>query len=155
MKSKASRIAARSITLLAAGLVLLGSHFVTPTQASAACPLPLNRTGLCASVTWDTAPSASRANAFTLRFWNQATGSESGPYITPGQTPFVRLWMSSMGHGSRPVVLSAAKDASGAPMPGVYRVEQVVFTMRGDWDVQIQLRNGATVVDQATLNLDL
>jgi hypothetical protein len=119
------------------------------------CPLPLNRAELCASITWDAAPSASRTNAFTLRFWARATGTEAGPYIPPAQEPFVRLWMTSMGHGSRPVVMSQARDASGAVLPGVYRVEKVVFTMRGDWDVQVQLRNGASVVDQAVLSLEL
>ena len=155
MKTQTTTLSSRSLKLITAVALALLAHLATPAKASAACPLPLNRAGLCASVTWDAAPSASRTNAFTLRFWNQGNGSESGPYITPEQTPFVRLWMSSMGHGSRPVVMSAAKDASGAVLPGVYRVEQVVFTMRGDWDIQVQLRNGSSVVDQAVLNIDL
>ncbi len=136
-------------------ILALITSLLSPEAHAASCPLALSRSGLCASVTWDAQPSASRTNAFTLRFWNSATGSESGPYFTPAQEPFVRLWMTSMGHGSRPVVMSQARDASGALIPGVYRVEKVVFTMRGDWDVQIQLRSGASVVDQAVLSLEL
>jgi|GEM_PF-2196910 len=146
----------RFIGQWALGFAMLAVLTGFPQKSRAAtCPLPLNRAGLCASITWDAAPSASRTNSFTLRFWDPVAGSEAGPYAAPAQEPFVRLWMTSMGHGSRPVVMSRARDASGAILPGVYRVEKVVFTMRGDWDVQVQLRNGAQVVDQAVLSLDL
>ena len=55
--------------------------------------------------------------------------------------------MDSMGHGSTktPVVTSAV-DAGGV-IPGVYEVSNVYFTMRGDWQVQIQLKNGSEVVE--------
>lgn len=155
MKSKTLRLTRSALRFAVVALLVLGAQLAAAQTAMAGCPLPLNRTGLCASVSWDATPSASRTNAFTLRFWSQSNGTESGPYITPDQAPFVRLWMSSMGHGSRPVVMSAAKDAAGAVIPGVYRVEQVVFTMRGDWDLQIQLRNGSTLIDQAVLNIEL
>lgn len=145
--------ATRSWTLLIALFTALIG--MAPDARASNCPLALDRTGLCASISWDAAPSASRTNAFTLRFWDRATGSEAGPYVTPSQEPFVRLWMTSMGHGSRPVVMSQARDAAGAVLPGVYRVEKVVFTMRGDWDVQVQLRSGASVLDQAVLSLEL
>lgn len=138
--------------------LILAALFTLSTTAahadSSRCPLPLKRAKLCASISWDSAPATGRANAFTLRFWDLKTGSESGPYITPAQAPFVRLWMPSMGHGSRPVVISSAREG-GAELPGVFRVEQVFFSMPGDWDVQVQLRSGSQVADQAVLSLDL
>jgi len=126
------------------------------TKAQAApCALPLPAAQLCASIQWDSAPSASRPNAFTLRFWNLESGSEAGPYVSPLQEPFVKLWMPSMGHGSRPVSFSPARDAAGQIIPGVYRVEKVIFTMRGDWDIQIQLREQGQVREQVALSLYL
>ena len=139
--------------LLALGIAVI-SGIASP-SAQASCPLSFPKTGLCASATWDAQPSAARPNAFTLRFWSASQGTDAGPYLSPSQELFVRLWMPSMGHGSRPVTLTPARDASGAALPGIFRVEKVVFTMRGDWDVQVQLKNGSQVLEQSVLELEL
>ena len=119
------------------------------------CPLSFPKAGLCATIQWDSQPTASRPNAFTLKFWDAQNSSEAGPYRAPSSEPFVKLWMPSMGHGSRPVTFLPAKDAAGNPIAGVYRVEKVVFTMRGDWDIQVQLRSNNQVLEQAVLSLFL
>jgi hypothetical protein len=49
--------------------------------------------------------------------------------------------MPDMGHGSSPVKLT--KQAVGQ-----YLVENVFFSMRGDWQIRFQLRNAQAVTEE-------
>ena len=55
------------------------------------------------------------------------------------------LWMPSMGHGSSPVTIK--KIATG-----VYDISDVYFIMDGDWQIRVQLKNGATVTEEMDFN---
>ena len=60
----------------------------------------------------------------------------------------VALWMPSMGHGSSPVTVERLDT-------GTYRASEVFFTMKGDWEIRIQLKEGDEVRDQAIVPITL
>ena len=49
----------------------------------------------------------------------------------------VKLWMPEHGHGSSPVVI-------GSPSEGCRHITKVNFTMRGLWEVRVELTDGDT-----------
>ncbi|MFM6929244.1 MAG: FixH family protein [Bdellovibrio sp.] len=112
------------------------------------CPLNFTQSGLCASVTWTQGPVSPAESEFILKFWDADKGADNGPYVDPIKTLSVILWMPSMGHGSSPVTIEKIET-------GVFRVRRVYFIMPGEWEIRTFLKNGATVVDQATVNLTL
>lgn len=120
-----------------------------------ACTLALPKARLCASIEWTRMPTDSDKGEFTLRFWDAEQSSESGPYVDPAQTVFVKLWMPSMGHGSSPVTTAPSKDAGGLAIPGVYSVTEVFFVMPGAWQVIVQLKQNGLVFDQAALDVEI
>ena len=117
-------------------------------NAHQSCTLNLTQSGLCASLTWTQGPVSPAESEFILKFWNATGSSENGPYVDPTNTLAVVLWMPSMGHGSSPVTIEKLE-------PGVYRVRRVYFIMPGEWEIRTFLKNGATVIDQATVTLTL
>jgi hypothetical protein len=68
-----------------------------------ACPLAFPKSGFCASLDWTTPLAARKKLSFTLKFWKKSGATSSGPYSDPSKTPYVELWMPSMGHGSSEV----------------------------------------------------
>ena len=117
----------------------------TVTDSTAPCALWLEGSKLCASITWVTTPGEESDGELLLRFWNPERATEAGPFVDPELgTPFVQLWMPSMGHGSSPTRI--AKQG-----PGEYRVTRVYFSMPGDWDIRVQLRRGSVVAEQTVL----
>ncbi len=138
----------------AEGLPSIPTDTETPSDTASAapvttaCDLTFSRSGLCASVTFDSAPNSENENAFTLKFYSQVSGTpETGPFIDPTATVSVKLWMPSMGHGSSPVTLTRSAE-------GTYRATRVFFVMPGDWEIRVLLKTGTTVVDQASLFFD-
>ncbi len=119
------------------------------------CPIAFTEHNLCASLTWVKQATDSETGEFTLKFWDKTQGSESGPYVTPALTPFVKLWMPSMGHGSSPVHLVATLDAAGAATPGVFSATNVYFIMPGKWEIWVQLKQDAQVIAQAKLDVEI
>jgi hypothetical protein len=118
---------------------------------SAACPLSFSKSGLCASLTWTSGPSAETMNSFVLKFWKKTGADQNGPYSNPTQTVFVKLWMPSMGHGSSPVTLQHQQDATHTDLTGKFEASNVYFVMPGAWDLHVQLKDGTTVVEEAIL----
>jgi hypothetical protein len=119
------------------------------------CPLQFSKHGLCAQLVWDGALSDESPASFTLRFWNPEIATASGPYVSPVEVVFAKLWMPSMGHGSAPVTLVSARGAGGEIIPGVYMGSNVNFIMPGAWQVKVQLKQGATIVEEAILNVQI
>ncbi|MBO9667733.1 MAG: FixH family protein [Bdellovibrio sp.] len=112
------------------------------------CPLKFTQSSLCASLDWVQGPQSPNESEFILKFWNKSSGTKAGPFVDPPQTLSVILWMPSMGHGSSPVTIEKIED-------GTYRVRRVYFIMPGDWEIRTFLKDGATVIDQATVSLVL
>ena len=117
-------------------------------SAHQSCTLNLAQIGLRASLTWTQGPVSPTESEFILKFWNAETSTENGPYEDPTSVLSVVLWMPSMGHGSSPVTIEKLE-------PGVYRIRRVYFIMPGEWEIRTFLKNGATVIDQATVSLTL
>ncbi len=126
---------------------------LNPVAQSEKCPLEFTKSDLCASIEWVKNPTEEESGAFTLRFWSLSQGTESGPYIAPSNEVFVKLWMPSMGHGSSPVTIKPALNTSGEIIAGVYDVSDVFFTMHGNWEIQVQLRQARKVIEQAKIDV--
>jgi len=123
--------------------------------APAACPLSFPKAGLCASLSWSSGPSAEAMNSFALKFWSVSSATSSGPFSDPAKSVFVKLWMPSMGHGSSPVTVTHKQDSTHTNLTGQFEATNVYFVMPGAWDVHVQLRDGATVSEEAVLAVKL
>lgn len=138
----------------------------TPTEPVALtdCPFDFTQLNLCGALTWDLpAPAGSPSHtpgladedgyrSFKFRFFRKDQGnSVTGPFVDPGYQFKVVLWMPSMGHGSSPTRVEPLLDTTGNPAVGQYWVKQVYFSMGGDWDIRLQLKNGSQVVSQVIL----
>lgn len=127
-----------------------------PTPTTRQCSLEFPGRSLCAKLVWDNlapgqtigSPDEEGYRSFRLLVWDKEIGTESGPYADPGLNLKAVLWMPDMGHGSSPT-----RVAQGAP--GQFSVSQVYFSMGGFWEIRLQLRQGASVVSQAVVGLDL
>lgn len=108
------------------------------TEDMASCDLNFQKSKLCASFNWEKKPSETEAASFVLEFHGDLDPSQFVDLITPLA---VRLWMPSMGHGSRPVNI----EHLGM---GQYRVSNVFFIMRGEWEIQVQLKSGENILEQ-------
>ncbi len=122
---------------------------------AATCAFVFTAPDLCASLEWKTQPTDEQKGAFVLRFWDSRSGTEHGPYVTPGYNVAVKLWMPDMGHGSSPVKVAQAVDASGAAIPGVFNASDVYFVMGGHWEIWVQLKQDKQVISQAKIGYDL
>lgn len=102
--------------------------------------------GVCAGIEWETGPVEGDYSSFVFALFSD-TGD--GPVrVEPDRAPVVVLWMPGMGHGSSPVTVERLPN-------GNYRASKVFFSMRGRWDIRIQLKEGNAVLDQAVIGLDL
>lgn len=50
------------------------------------------------------------------------------------------LWMKSMGHGSSPIVVKKIA-------PGIYQLEEIYFSMSGDWQLHLTLNSSTTKIE--------
>jgi len=124
------------------------SPSAAPSTAVPSCDLTFSRMGLCASLSFDSTPHSENENPFTVKFFSMNSGSaEAGPFVDPAGTVSIKLWMPSMGHGSSPVTTTRVTT-------GVFRATSVYFVMPGDWEIRVLVKNGTTLVDQASLFLD-
>lgn len=89
--------------------------------------------------------------SFRLTFWREGEGTSVGPFVDPGLSPHVWLWMRMPGgddHGSSQVVVVPTLNTEGESSIGSYDVTRVVFNMAREWEIHIELRRAdGTVVD--------
>ena len=64
----------------------------------------------------------------------------------------VRLWMPSMGHGSRPTRVREVSSEGGCLK---FHVSQLYFSMPGDWEIQAEIQKDQKVFDHARCAYDL
>lgn len=100
------------------------------------CEMFFKTENLCLEQKWEVLPTKTTVGKMTLTFKDTA-----GRITSPKMDPFVLLWMSSMGHGSRPVTITQVED-------GVYSVSNVKFIMGGPWEIHYQLKDGKSVVEE-------
>ena len=103
----------------------------------------------CVSLSWEKMPTESAVGSFVFKTFrsNLADGSPVLENL-PGDEVAVALWMPGMGHGSSPVKVERVDV-------GTYRASQVFFTMKGQWEIRIQLKERGDVKDQAILPITL
>lgn len=94
------------------------------------CPYAFEKAGLCASLEWDSGPSAESASAFTVKFWDAKTGTASGPFVEPAAKVSSFIQMQCCGSLFFPTVTKKTD--------GVYEVTKVRF-LPGEWKVFVQL----------------
>lgn len=102
----------------------------------AACPIYFTTEDLCASYSWRKAPTEQDFGSFALSFFKK-----DGTAADPQMTLKIVIWMPDMGHGSSPVKIT--KKAVGS-----YVVDNVFFSMHGDWQIRFQLLNAAAVAEE-------
>ena len=73
-----------------------------------------------------------------LRFLDQNDQTRA---VDPVATPFILLWMPSMGHGSSPVKIERLDV-------GVFKASEIFFIMPGPWDIRYQLKDGSDVIEE-------
>ena len=120
----------------------------TQPPTSTECPFSFPKAGLCASWTWKADPTLDAGASATLKFWNAKEGSPNGPYVAPSSAIRPFLWMPSMGHGSSPIQVTSQEI-------GIFLLEDIFFIMPGEWTLNIELKSGSQVLEQANLPISL
>lgn len=105
------------------------------------CDAYFAQANACVDLIWDKRPTKDTKGTFFLEVFHPDNRAQ---FIDLQADVEVVLWMPSMGHGSSPVTV--AKTA-----PGQYSVSEVFFIMPGDWEIQIRLKDGNTVLEQTAL----
>jgi len=111
-----------------------------PAYTLSNCEFQFTTSNVCAHLIWEKRPTDQENGMFVLEFKNP----DDGQFIDPRDQVAADLFMPSMGHGSSAVNVVKLS-------PGQYRVSDVHFIMRGDWEIRVQLKNGSTVLEQATM----
>ncbi|MES2526691.1 MAG: hypothetical protein V4598_06370 [Bdellovibrionota bacterium] len=109
------------------------------------CELYFKTEDLCLKAAWELMPTSSDFGSMILTFTDL---KNPGVLVAPIHTPFVVLWMTSMGHGSSPVSVENLE-------PGKFRIKDVFFIMPGPWDIKYQLKDGELVVDEVVQKIEV
>lgn len=87
---------------------------------------------------WERRPTETDYGSFLVKVGRENRADGSPVLLDVPGTLSVELWMPSMGHGSSPVTVDKLDV-------GTFRATDVFFTMPGDWEIRLQLREGASV----------
>lgn len=100
--------------------------------------------GLCVDYHWDFFPPIEEFGSMIFTFY---PATDPNVPQSPQANVKVKLFMPSMGHGSSPVTVTEI-------LPGVFRADDVCFTMGGNWEIYIQLENAqGQIIEQQTIAL--
>ena len=108
----------------------------TSKPGAPACTVFFTTEQLCANYSWRKTPTENDFGSFALTF-SQTDGTPADPKMALN----VIIWMPAMGHGSSPVTITNTAV-------GINIVENVFFSMHGDWQIRVQLKNAAAVVEE-------
>lgn len=113
------------------------------TEKPKACSYVLKNESLCVSLKWIQFPTQKEYGSFVLSFENLQQNSVpiEGVLTSLFKRLSIVLWMPSMGHGSVPVTISAKNATS-------LSVTHVFFIMPGEWEIRVQIREGAQEKDE-------
>lgn len=113
-------------------------------QQSLNCRFFFKLQNYCADFEWVKEPMNSEdEGSMKIYFWRP---EQPTVFVSPSAMVGVKLWMTSMGHGSRKVTVRPALNADGKRIPGVFDATEVTFVMAGDWDIYLQLKDAAGAV---------
>lgn len=105
------------------------------------CSLRFSKSNLCLFWSWEKLPTDTESGTLILKVYRlNALDQSMFPVDPPHELDFV-LWMPSMGHGSSPASLAKVDIGS-------YRITDVYFVMRGEWELIFRLKNGEQTEDE-------
>lgn len=154
MKTMISLVGFLVLANTACGMSPLANHTVpnrnvdtasVSNESTATCDLYFQTQDLCAKMIWSKEPTRSDEGAFKLYFFARSEVGSQAPTLSEpsAASVFVKLWMTTMGHGSQKVITSHTAN-------GTYDANEVFFVMGGNWDIIVQLKDAAgTVTDSA------
>ncbi len=117
-------------------------------EKASSCSLKLSSSGYCLTWQWETMPTSTALGSIVFKVFRGNLYDDSLVPVDFEIQPVVVLWMPSMGHGSSPTVVH--------PLDlGTYRASNVFFVMPGDWEIRFQMKEGATVRDEAVVSLSI
>lgn len=112
---------------------------------SGECGQLFSSENICLKTEWIQKPTESTYGEMILSY---VDASDETRYIDPLHSPFIVLWMPSMGHGSSPVKIERVDV-------GRYRASEIFFIMPGPWDIRYQLKSGTNVVEEKIQNITI
>lgn len=111
------------------------------------CQIAFTKTGMCASMTWQTEIQELIWGNFNLSFWNLKSSSNNRQLIDPpGNTVDIKLVMVGMAHKNAPPDVKRTG-------PGQFAVTRIYFTMPDQWQIVFTLKQDGQVLDQAIYNV--
>ena len=128
---------------------LLALLFCLSSLSAFAETLTFHKFGLIAETSWQVMPTTSKETKMLVQF-----SDERGQPVEADAKFSVELYMPQMGHGSGPTALERILDANDDITPGLFRVKNMWFMMKGFWEVRLTLKKGAvteTLVQEVTL----
>lgn len=104
--------------------------------------------GHCVSIAWELMPTETEYGSFVFKTYRPNLADASPVPVDLAQDIAIVLWMPGMGHGSSPVKVERVDM-------GTYLATEVFFTMKGAWEIRVQLKNNAVLKDQALVPITL
>ncbi len=113
------------------------------------CELQLNLAPqYCVNLKWEVPPSESSPGTLLLRLF-LLDPSDGFPVLIQDEPEVaVVLWMPTMNHGSSPTQVERIG-------PGTYRISRMYFTMRGEWEIKLQILEDGAKADELVLPFSL
>lgn len=116
-------------------------------EASDACLQQFTKSNLCLVWKWENKPTSQSYGSFIFKTYRLNLLDQTPLEVDLIAQPEVILWMPSMGHGSTPTITTRVDVGS-------YRVTNVFFTMPGEWELRLQVKNGTEVLDEANISIN-
>ena len=110
------------------------------------CEIKMN-SGECISSAWEKMPTEDDYGSFIFKTFHLSPADNSVVEDDLSGNFTVLLWMPAMGHGSSPVTVERIDV-------GTYRASRVFFSMKGQWEIRFQLKEGNAVTDQAIIPIN-
>ena len=110
-----------------------------PAQAA---DLEFPASGFVAEAEWVSGPVVGEESILKITWADARTGERTNP-----SNFRVSLWMPHHGHGSSPTRVEQISA-------GIYRVRDMYFTMDGQWDVRVRVKNG-DATDEKVFSVEL
>ena len=110
------------------------------------CTIQFNQSKICLSWSWQTNPTDTDMGSLYFKTYRPNQVDNTPVQVDLPSVPQVVLWMPAMGHGSSPTTVEKLDV-------GTYQVNNVFFIMPGQWQIRFQLRDGNTVLDEASVNI--
>ena len=113
-------------------LLVIALAFIT--TAAFAETLSFPTLGLTVQTEWIAKPVVNKETSMSLQILNA-----DSTRVELTDLPEVELYMPDMGHGSGPTSFERILDENDEIIPGLFKVRNMWFIMKGKWDVRVTL----------------